>query len=191
MGARVVFEALLTLAHEGGTVGRGIVEHAVLIGAPVGFGIGFASGLDGLMGHEAAWASVRQVVSGRLVNCYSTRDWMLALLYRQKSLDLGVAGLQPVVLQRGNHTLASTSPSLSHNKTNVKSVGDSDDFEEGGERAGCGTQSQARAERHALAATLAQFDEVENIDVSALVGTQLDIPQALPLILSLVKVGGM
>ena len=33
-----------------------------------------------------------------MVNCYSTRDWFLALMYRSKSWEIGVAGLQPIQL---------------------------------------------------------------------------------------------
>jgi len=44
------------------------------------------------------WAAARAVVAGRLVNCYAWNDWILALLYRSKSYEIGVAGLYPIVL---------------------------------------------------------------------------------------------
>jgi len=42
------------------------------------------------------WAAMRGVVSGRLVNVYSTNDYILAFLYRTSAVQLGVAGLQEV-----------------------------------------------------------------------------------------------
>ena len=47
---------------------------------------------------QAQWTAVRGVVAGRLINCYAWNDWMLALLYRSKSYEIGVAGLYPIVL---------------------------------------------------------------------------------------------
>lgn len=108
MGARVVFECLVALAREGGPAARGIVETAVLLGAPVGVGVGFASGIDGLLGHEQQWHDARSVVAGRFINCYSHKDWVLALQYRQKSLDTGVAGLHEVHLQKTHSSHAAT-----------------------------------------------------------------------------------
>ena len=44
------------------------------------------------------WRAARGVVSGRLINGYSTRDWMLRLVYRAKAWSIaGVAGTTPVV----------------------------------------------------------------------------------------------
>lgn len=39
---------------------------------------------------------MRSVVSGRVVNVYSTNDSILAFLYRSSSIQLGVAGLQAI-----------------------------------------------------------------------------------------------
>ena len=36
--------------------------------------------------------------SFRVINCYSTSDWFLALMYRAKSWNITVAGIQPVEL---------------------------------------------------------------------------------------------
>mmetsp|Transcript_13701 Transcript_13701/g.20515 ORF Transcript_13701/g.20515 Transcript_13701/m.20515 type:complete len:691 (+) Transcript_13701:88-2160(+) len=91
MGARVIFHCLNSLAAEGDR-GRGIVESAVLIGTPVGT-------------HRSEWAAARRVVAGRLVNCYSTHDWFLALMYRCRSWDVGVAGIQPVYCD-ASHSVA-------------------------------------------------------------------------------------
>lgn len=55
-----------------------------------------------LMGAPAAtdpstWAAAREVVAGRLVNCYSRSDWVLGLLHRAEGVTSRVAGLRPVV----------------------------------------------------------------------------------------------
>ena len=47
----------------------GIVEHVVMMGAPVS-------------SHGAAMRMVRRVVAGRVINCYSTVDWILSLSFR-------------------------------------------------------------------------------------------------------------
>jgi hypothetical protein len=44
---------------------------------------------------------MRSVVSGRVVNVFSTQDYILGFLYRTSSVQLGIAGLQPVVGVRG------------------------------------------------------------------------------------------
>lgn len=61
----------------------GLVESAVLIGAPV-------------PADAATWAAMRAVVAGRLVNVWSARDYLLAFVYRATSLQYGVAGLQAI-----------------------------------------------------------------------------------------------
>ncbi|KAG5192965.1 hypothetical protein JKP88DRAFT_260842 [Tribonema minus] len=82
MGARVIFACLEALA-AAGERGHGIVEAAVLMGAPIGKRL-------------KRWRRARSVVAGRLVNCYSTKDFVLALVYRSKSWKVGVAGVSPV-----------------------------------------------------------------------------------------------
>lgn len=79
-GARVVFACLLTLAQRRA---YGLVEAAVLIGAPVTADV-------------AHWRLLRTAVSGRLVNVYSTNDAVLAFLYRLHSVEVRLAGLHPV-----------------------------------------------------------------------------------------------
>jgi pimeloyl-ACP methyl ester carboxylesterase len=86
MGARVIFNCLERLALSRDTSDSTYyVENVVLIGAPIPT-------------DRKRWESVRSIVAGRLVNCYSTSDWFLALMYRAKSWDYAVAGLQPVEL---------------------------------------------------------------------------------------------
>jgi hypothetical protein len=80
LGSRVIFACLQSLAKRGA---YGLVESAILMGSPT-------------PSDTQLWRRVRSVVSGRLVNVYSENDAVLALLYRTSSLQLGVAGLQPV-----------------------------------------------------------------------------------------------
>lgn len=80
LGAVVVFECLLELERRGGF---GIVEDAVLLGAPVS-------------SEKISWMRARRVVAGRLVNAYSANDWVLAFCYRTLNFKLGVAGLTPI-----------------------------------------------------------------------------------------------
>ena len=68
---------------------RGIVEHAVVMGAP----------LRGTGGSTTErWRAASSVVAGRLVNCYSPNDLMLAVLFRMQSWASKVAGLAPLSL---------------------------------------------------------------------------------------------
>lgn len=67
----------------------GIVENVVLLGVPVAY-----SSND--------WVKARQVVSGRLINCYSHRDWMLKFVYRYEEFALNSpAGLCRVTCTPG------------------------------------------------------------------------------------------
>ncbi|KAG2537030.1 transmembrane and coiled-coil domain-containing protein 4-like [Panicum virgatum] len=81
LGARVVFKCLQELAQVGNN--EGIVERAVLIGAPVS--------VQGEM-----WESARKMVAGRFVNVYSTNDWILGITFRASLLTQGLAGIQAV-----------------------------------------------------------------------------------------------
>jgi hypothetical protein len=60
---RLVFHCLLELCR---CQAKGIVEHAVLLGTPVGM-------------TPQRWRMARTVVAGRLVNGYSSQDWVCAL----------------------------------------------------------------------------------------------------------------
>ncbi|KAL2825133.1 hypothetical protein BDW59DRAFT_172444 [Aspergillus cavernicola] len=80
LGSRVIFSCLRSLAKRHA---YGLVETAILMGAPT-------------PSDTADWRRLRRVVSGRLVNVYSENDSVLAFLYRTSSLQLGVAGLQPI-----------------------------------------------------------------------------------------------
>ncbi|KAL1606801.1 hypothetical protein SLS60_004208 [Paraconiothyrium brasiliense] len=80
LGARLIFSCLQTLAKR---KAFGLIENVVLLGSPC-------------PSDAEDWRAVRSVVSGRVVNVFSTNDYILAFLYRTSSIQLGVAGLQPV-----------------------------------------------------------------------------------------------
>ncbi|XP_042756199.1 uncharacterized protein LOC111897468 isoform X2 [Lactuca sativa] len=80
LGARAIFKCLQSLAETGHV---GLVERVVLLGAPVAI-------------KDENWEAIRKVVSGRLVNAYSTTDWMLGVAFRASLLSQGLAGIQPV-----------------------------------------------------------------------------------------------
>ncbi|PPJ54246.1 hypothetical protein CBER1_05123 [Cercospora berteroae] len=85
MGAKVVYACLQQLAER---KAFGLVENAILIGTPAS-------------ATSAEWRNLRAVVSGRLVNIYSTNDYVLGYLYRSQSISLGVAGLQAIEHVKG------------------------------------------------------------------------------------------
>lgn len=80
LGSRLIFSCLQSLAKRGA---YGLVESVIMMGSPT-------------PSTEEYWRRVRSVVSGRVVNVYSENDAVLAFLYRTSSLQLGIAGLQPV-----------------------------------------------------------------------------------------------
>ncbi|GAB7337079.1 hypothetical protein MBLNU457_g2483t1 [Dothideomycetes sp. NU457] len=80
LGARVIYICLRKLAER---KAFGLVESVVLLGAPT-------------PSTAADWRMMRSVVSGRLVNVYSTNDYILGFLYRSSSVQYGIAGLQPI-----------------------------------------------------------------------------------------------
>ncbi|KAI8952398.1 hypothetical protein F4801DRAFT_229726 [Xylaria longipes] len=84
LGARVIYICLQQLAKRRAF---GLVENAVLLGAPA-------------PSSSAEWRRIRSVVTGRVVNAYSS-DYILAFLYRTNSIQFGVAGLQPVLNVKG------------------------------------------------------------------------------------------
>lgn len=85
LGAKVIYTCLQRLAER---KAFGLVETVVLIGAPT-------------PSTPADWRMVRSVASGRVVNVYSTNDYLLAFLYRGSSIQYGVAGLQPIENVKG------------------------------------------------------------------------------------------
>jgi hypothetical protein len=85
LGARVIYTCLQKLAER---KAFGLVESVVLIGAPA-------------PSTSAEWRAIRAIVSGRVVNVYSTNDYILAFLYRSSSIQYGVAGLQAIAGVKG------------------------------------------------------------------------------------------
>lgn len=83
LGARVIYFCLQELANDQGS--EGVVEDVVLLGAPVD-------------GSDKAWERLSRVVAGKIVNGYCRGDWLLGFLYRSSSVQLSVAGLQPISL---------------------------------------------------------------------------------------------
>ncbi|XP_074074353.1 transmembrane and coiled-coil domain-containing protein 4 [Macrotis lagotis] len=83
LGARVIYFCLQEMAREEDC--QGIIEDIVLLGAPV-------------EGEAKYWKPLKKVVSGRIINGYARGDWLLSFVYRTSSVQLKVAGLQPVTL---------------------------------------------------------------------------------------------
>jgi hypothetical protein len=81
IGARVIYNALMHLTEKRAF---GFVENAVLLGAPCPSDV-------------ASWASMRGIVTGRLINVFSKNDMLLAFMMRQCNYTVGVAGLEQVV----------------------------------------------------------------------------------------------
>jgi hypothetical protein len=80
VGARVIYACLIELAEQHAF---GLVESVVLVGTPV-------------PADSKPWRQIRSVVVGRVVNVYSTEDYVLGFLYRSTKLQVGVAGLREV-----------------------------------------------------------------------------------------------
>ncbi|KAL8768160.1 MAG: hypothetical protein Q9209_005551 [Squamulea sp. 1 TL-2023] len=80
LGARVIYNCLMSLAKR---KAFGLVESAVLIGTPC-------------PSSTSDWRVMRSVVASRLVNVYSSNDYILGFLYRTSSIQYGVAGLQKI-----------------------------------------------------------------------------------------------
>jgi hypothetical protein len=80
LGARVIYSCLMSLAERRAF---GLVESVVLMGAPA-------------PSDSPDWRAMRSVVAGRLVNVYSTNDYVLAFLYRTSAVQFGVAGIQEI-----------------------------------------------------------------------------------------------
>jgi hypothetical protein len=73
LGARVIYSCLLELAEQNAF---GLVESVVLMGAPT-------------PSDSSAWRRIRAVVSARVVNVYSTEDFILGFLYRTSKALVG------------------------------------------------------------------------------------------------------
>ncbi|THH27248.1 hypothetical protein EUX98_g6935 [Antrodiella citrinella] len=86
LGSLVIFEALQHLASLPPSETTHLIQDVYLFGAPV-------------TTQEGPWAAARRVVSGRLVNGFGSKDYVLAILSRMSSASWKVAGLQQVDVQ--------------------------------------------------------------------------------------------
>ncbi|XP_048375224.1 transmembrane and coiled-coil domain-containing protein 4 isoform X3 [Sphaerodactylus townsendi] len=84
LGARVIYFCLQEMAKEKDC--KGIIEDVVLLGAPV-------------EGEAKSWKPFTKVVAGKIINGYCRGDWLLSFVYRTSSIQLNIAGLQPVNLE--------------------------------------------------------------------------------------------
>ncbi|EAT92080.2 hypothetical protein SNOG_00585 [Parastagonospora nodorum SN15] len=80
VGARVIHACLIELAEQHAF---GLVESVVLMGTPA-------------PSNSEQWRQIRSVVAARVVNVYSTEDYVLGYLYRSTKLEFGVSGLEAV-----------------------------------------------------------------------------------------------
>jgi hypothetical protein len=82
-GSLVIFEALKHLASLPPSETAHLIQDVYLFGTPAPTDV-------------AIWASIRRLVSGRVVNGYAEDDYVLAVVSRISHVTWGVAGLQPV-----------------------------------------------------------------------------------------------
>lgn len=81
LGARLIYSCLIELAKRGG---YGLIENVIILGSPITV-------------KNDQLALARSVVSGRFINGYSKRDWILGYLFRATGGGiLTVAGLSPI-----------------------------------------------------------------------------------------------
>ncbi|CUM47985.1 unnamed protein product [Debaryomyces tyrocola] len=81
LGARLIYSCLIELAKRGG---YGLIENVIILGCPITI-------------KNDQLGLARSVVSGRFVNGFSKRDWILGYLFRATGGGiLSVAGLSPI-----------------------------------------------------------------------------------------------
>ena len=81
LGSRLIYSCLIELSKRGG---YGLIDNVILIGSP-------------LTAKKNQLALAKTVVSGRFVNVYSKKDWILGYLFRATSGGIAsVAGLSPI-----------------------------------------------------------------------------------------------
>lgn len=83
LGALVIFEALKYLASLPTSDTGCLIQDVFLFGTPTST-------------DPSAWSSIRRLVAGRLVNGYSSDDYVLAVLSRASNVSWEVAGLHAV-----------------------------------------------------------------------------------------------
>lgn len=105
LGARVIFFCLQELAQRKDS--EGMIGDVVLLGAPV-------------TASPDQWRPLRRIVSGRIINGYSSSDWLLKFLYRTSTAAIRVAGLQPLSLQTGSADAAKPADCQKAGRTKTK-----------------------------------------------------------------------
>lgn len=149
---------------------------------------------------HSKWAAARSVVAGRLINCYAWNDWLLALLYRSKSYEIGVAGLYPIHLHPASaqahahaHSQAQAAAGAGVHLTDKYSADEGSHGEapgvEGDPAAGDQDQAAVKGPERAAPRRLnhCSAHEVENCDVSHLISSHSDYPNVLPAIITLLN----
>jgi hypothetical protein len=86
LGGLVILEALRHLATLPPSETTHLIQDVYLFGTPAS-------------ADPDTWASVRRLVTGRLVNGYSNDDYILAILSRASQASWKIAGLHPVEVQ--------------------------------------------------------------------------------------------
>lgn len=175
MGARLIFHCLEVLSSSG-EEGKGIVQDAVLIGAPVSTNI-------------SSWIAARSVVAGRFINVFSRYDWVLALLYRSKSFELGVAGLYPVQIHPSTAGNKAASDTYISGIKVVQSSGSSDSSSNSDSSIEITISNEHHVHTVEALATLCEKRGIENIDVTDLLGSMShsEYPSILPAIMKRVN----
>ncbi|CAH2353101.1 probable lipase Mil1p [[Candida] railenensis] len=86
LGARLIYSCLIELAKRGG---YGLVENVIMLGSPITVKVD-------------QMATARSVVSGKFINGYSRKDWILGYLFRATGGGIQtVAGLQEITNVQG------------------------------------------------------------------------------------------
>ena len=83
LGSLVIHEALLELASRPPSETMHLIQDVYLFGSPV-------------PADPHDWTKIRRLVSGRVVNGYSDKDYVLAVVCRAAEGSWRVAGLEPV-----------------------------------------------------------------------------------------------
>lgn len=86
LGSLVIYEALKYLATLPSDKTADLIQDVYLFGTPA-------------PSDPEVWSAIRRLVAGRLINGYSTNDYILAILSRAYDVDWHVAGLESVQVQ--------------------------------------------------------------------------------------------
>lgn len=194
MGARLIYHCLETLVNniEDQEHVKGIIDNVVFIGAPVS-------------ANRSQWIKIRNIVTNRLINCYSRYDWILALFYRSRSYDIFIAGLHPIIIKPSStnnlHSL-NIDPKLPIiQSSEVKSSSDSTNHEEVTLEINFTSMENSLLQSDNSLDVLAKYDnmlmqldkihDIENFDVTDLVYYQGDYPKVLPSIINRIQLSSL